>query len=91
MKKYILAAVLGIMLTAATIPQFFFYNQTRKAIAISDNQAGSVVIRTTTGQTVMTAEYPANRSWWISVTRLAPGYYTATAPGGAIITFYKRP
>jgi hypothetical protein len=91
MKKYILAAVLGIMLTAATIPQFFYYNQTRRAIAIRDDQSGSVVIRTTTGQAVMTAEYPANRSWWISITRLAPGYYTATAPGGAIITFYKRP
>jgi hypothetical protein len=91
MKKIILAAVLGIMLTAATIPQFFYYNQTRRAIAIRDDQSGSVVIRTTTGQTVMTAEYPANRSWWISISRLAPGFYTATAPGGAIITFYKRP
>ena len=91
MKKYILAAVLGVMLTAATIPQFFYYNQTRKAIAISNNQAGSVSIKNYYGQTVMTVEYPANRSWWISVYRLAPGPYTATTSDGGTISFYRRP
>ena len=91
MKKYILAAVLGVMLTAATIPQFFFYNQTRKAIAISDDQPGTVVIKNYSGQTVMTAQYPANRGWWISVYRLAPGQYTATTSDGGTLTFFRRP
>lgn len=91
MKKIIFAALVGIVLTAATIPQFFYYNQTRKAIAVRDDQEGTLVIRTSTGVQVMTAQYPANRSWWISVTKLAPGFYTAMTPDGAIITFYKRP
>lgn len=91
MKKIILAVLVSIILTAATIPQFFYYNTMRKAIAIRDNQEGIIVIRNNSGQTVMTAQYPANRSWWISVTRLAPGFYTSTTQDGTIITFYKRP
>lgn len=91
MKKIILFALVSLMLISATIPQFFYYNQTRKAIAIRDNQDGTMIVRNTSGQTIMASQYPANRSIWISVTRLAPGYYTATVPSGAIITFYKRP
>ena len=91
MKKIILAVLVSTVLTAATIPQFFYYNITRKAIAVRDNQEGTIVIKNNSGQTVMTTQYPANRSWWISVTRLAPGFYTATTQDGAIITFYKRP
>jgi len=90
MKKYILAAVLGVMLTAATIPQFFYYNQTRKAIAIRSGQSGSIEIRDRLGQTVMKAEYPANTSRWVSVYRLAPGLYTATTDG-VTINFYRQP
>lgn len=90
MKKIILAAVIGILLTSAMIPQFFYYNQTRKAIAIRNTQPGSITITNYSGQTVMKEEYPANTSRWISVTRLAPGLYTATTDG-ATISFYKRP
>jgi hypothetical protein len=90
MKKTILTLLLGILLIAATVPQFFYYNSMRKAIAIRDSQEGDVTIKTYTGITVMTAHYPANRSLWISVTRLAPGLYTATT-NDAIVTFYKRP
>ena len=91
MKKIILAAVIGLILTAATIPQFFYYNNMRKAIAIRDDQQGTVIIRNYSGVTVMTTEYPANSSRWISVYRLAPGPYTATTTTGVTINFYKRP
>jgi hypothetical protein len=90
MKKYILAAVLGVMLTAATIPQFFYYNDMRKAIAIRDNQQGTIIIRDHSGNKIITTDYPANSSRWISVTTLAPGQYTATT-NGITINFYKRP
>jgi hypothetical protein len=89
-KKIILAALVSIILTAATIPQFFYYNQTRKAIAIRSGQSGSVEIRDRLGQAVMKAEYPANSSRWISVNRLAPGLYTATTDG-VTINFYRQP
>jgi hypothetical protein len=91
MKKYILAAVLGIMLTAATIPQFFYYNDMRKAIAIRDDQQGTVIVRDYSGNKVVITDYPANSSRWISVTRLAPGQYSATTTNGVTINFYKRP
>lgn len=91
MKKIIFAVLVGILLTSATIPQFFYYNTTRKAIAVRDDQEGTMVIKNNSGQTVMTAQYPSNRSWWVSVNRLAPGLYTASTTDGGIITFYKRP
>jgi hypothetical protein len=91
MKKVILTFALGLTLTSATIPQFFYYNNMRKAIAIKDNQQGTVIIRNYYGQTVMTVTYPANSSRWISVYRLAPGQYTATTTDGGVISFYRRP
>ena len=91
MKKYILAAVLGIMLTAATIPQFCYYNDMRKAIAIRDTQKGSVTIRNLSGQALMVADYPENTSRWVSISRLMPGQYTATTTSGSVISFYRRP
>jgi len=90
MKKIILllAVVLSLGLT---LPQFFYYSSTRNAIAIRDSQSGSLLIKNYYGQAIMKAEYPANRSWWISVSRLAPGLYTATTNDGIILNFYKRP
>ena len=81
----------GIVLTAATIPQFFYYNSMRKAIAIRDSQEGILTVRDNAGNKVMTVEYPANSSRWVSVTRLAPGNYSATTTDGTSIGFYKRP
>lgn len=91
MKKLILSALIGILLTAAAIPQFFYYSDIRKAIAIRDSQKGSLTIRNYYGQQVMIADYPENTSRWVSVYRLAPGQYTATASSGSVITFYRRP
>jgi hypothetical protein len=91
MKKYLLSLVLGVTLMSSTIPQFFYYNNTRKAIAIRDDQQGTVVIRNNIGQAVMTAPYPANTSRWISVYRLAPGQYTATTTDGTTLSFFRRP
>jgi hypothetical protein len=90
MKKIILTFALGLTLTAATIPQFF-YNNTRKAIAIRDDQSGTVIVRDYSGDKVMTVDYPANSNRWISVSRLAPGLYTATTTDGGVLSFYKRP
>lgn len=90
MKRIFLLAVIGIMLTSSAIPQFFYYNQTRKAIAVRSGQSGSVEVRDRLGQIVMKAEYPANSSRWISVNRLAPGLYTATTDGSTI-NFYRQP
>jgi hypothetical protein len=90
MKKVIL--LLAVVLSVAcTVPQFFYYNDTRKAIAIRDNQSGSVSIKNYYGQTVMTVQYPSNRSYWISLYKLAPGIYTATTSNGATVNFYRRP
>ena len=91
MKKAILVTLIGLVLSSATIPEFFYYNSMRKAIAIRDTDKGEVVIRNNTGQTLMRMDYPANQSRWISVTRLAPGTYTATTTDGSTISFYKRP
>ena len=91
MKKLILTLIVGLTLMSATIPQFFYYNNTRKAIAIRDDQQGTVVVRNNIGQSVMTAPYPANSSRWISVYRLAPGQYTATTTDGTTISFLRRP
>lgn len=91
MKKYILAVVLGIILTSATLPQFFYYSNIRKAIAIRGNEKGIVIIKNNSGQTVMIAEYPANTSRWVSVYRLAPGFYTAITTDGGTLSFYRRP
>ena len=90
MKKIIL--LLGTMLGLAwTTPQFFYYNNTRKAIAIRDDESGSLTIKNYYGLTVMTTSYPANKSWWVSVSKLSPGIYTATTTNGAAVNFYKRP
>ena len=91
MKKYILAAVLGVMLTAATIPQFFYYNEIRKAIAIRDSQEGTLIVRDYSNNKVLIQTYSANSSRWVSVYRLAPGPYTATTSDGGTISFYRRP
>ena len=91
MKKIILAVLVGILLTAATLPQFFYYSDMRKAIAIRDDQQGTVVIRNHSGDKVMVADYPSNSSRWISVYRLAPGPYAATTANGVTISFYRRP
>ena len=91
MKKAILVTLIGLVLTSATIPQFFYYNSMRKAIAIRDNENGQVVISDNSGNQIMRMDYPANQSRWISVTRLAPGTYTATTTDGSTISFYKRP
>jgi hypothetical protein len=91
MKKIILTALVGLVLTAATIPQFFYYSEIRKAIAVRGNQQGTIVIKDHSGQTVMTAEYPGNSSRWISVYKLAPGSYTATTADGGVLSFYRRP
>ena len=91
MKKILLLAAIGIILISASIPQFFYYNETRKAIAIRDDQQGNVIIKNYSGQIVMTATYPANSSRWISVYKLAPGQYTAMTNSGNTIGFYRRP
>ena len=90
MKKIILAVCVGLISIAAVVPQFFYYNDLRKAIAIRNDTNGIVVIKDRTNQTVMVVNYPANSSRWISVSRLAPGQYTASTVDGAI-SFYKRP
>lgn len=90
MKKIILLSI--VMLTlACTIPQFFYYSDTRKAIAIRDNQEGTLIVRDYSGNKVLIQTYPANRSFWISVYRLAPGIYTGTTTTGATVNFYRRP
>lgn len=89
MKLILLLAV--VLSVACTVPQFFYYNDTRKAIAIRDDQSGSVSIKNYYGQTIMTSPYPANKSFWISVYRLAPGQYTATTTNGVTLNFYRRP
>lgn len=91
MKKTLLTIAIGVLLTAATLPQFFYYNNTRKAIAIRDTEKGEMVIKDRNGYSVARMEYPANTSRWLSVTRLAPGLYTAQTSTGATINFYKRP
>ena len=91
MKKVILALAFLIVAVAATVPQFFYYNETRKAIAIRDSQEGNMIIRDRSGQAVMGVKYPANTSRWISVSRLAVGSYTATASNGVVLSFYRRP
>jgi hypothetical protein len=91
MKKTILAAMLAVLLTAATIPQFFYYSDIRRAIAIRDTEKGIVFVKDRNNATVLSTEYPANTSRWISVSRLAPGQYTAQTISGISITFYKRP
>ena len=90
MKKIILAVCVGLISIAAVVPQFFYYNDLRKAIAIRNDTNGIVVIKDRTNQTVMVVNYPANSSRWISVSRLAPGQYTASTVDGTIL-FYKRP
>jgi hypothetical protein len=91
MKKIILTFALGLTLISSTVPQFFYYNNMRKAIAIRDTEKGEVIVRNNTGQALIRVDYPADQSRWISVTRLAPGFYTATTTDGSTISFYKRP
>jgi hypothetical protein len=90
MKKIIL--LLAVLLSVAcTVPQFFYYNDMRKAIAIRDDQEGTVIVRDYSNNKVLVQTYPGNSSRWISVYRLAPGQYTATTSSGAIMNFYRRP
>jgi hypothetical protein len=91
MKKYILAVITGFMLMSATLPQFFYYSDIRRAIAVRGSEQGTVIVKNNNGQTVMTMQYPANSSRWVSVGRLAPGQYTAVTTDGGTISFYKRP
>jgi hypothetical protein len=90
MRKLIL--LLAVVLSVAcTVPQFFYYNDVRKAIAIRDNQEGVLIVRDYSGNKVLVQTYPANSSRWISLYRLAPGQYTATTTDGTTINFYRRP
>lgn len=91
MKKVILMLAIGLTTLAATIPQFFYYSDFRRAIAIRDTEKGIVYVKDRNNITIISVEYPANTSRWISVTRLAPGQYTAQTINGALVTFYKRP
>jgi hypothetical protein len=91
MKKYLLSLFLGVTLISFTIPQFFYYNDTRKAIAIRDNQEGTLIVRDYSGNKVLVQTYPANSSRWVSIYRLEPGQYTATTTDGGSLSFYRRP
>jgi hypothetical protein len=91
MKKVILMLAVVLTSFAATIPQFFYYSDIRRAIAIRDTDKGIVFVKDRYNATVLSTEYPANTSRWISVSRLAPGQYTAQTISGISITFYKRP
>ena len=91
MKKIILALAVGLLSVAATVPQFFYYSDIRRAIAVRDNEEGSVIVKDRTNQIVLTYQYNANTSRWVSVSRLAPGQYTAQTSNGGGFTFYKRP
>ena len=91
MKKILLLLAVGLLSVAATVPQFFYYSDIRRAIAVRDDEEGSVIVKNRLNQIVLTYQYNPNTSRWVSVSRLAPGQYTAQTTNGSLISFYKRP
>ena len=61
-----------------------------KVIETTDEE-GNVIVKDRSNQTVLTYHYSPNTSRWVSVSRLAPGQYTAQTSNGGGFTFYKRP